>query len=98
MIIINTSTNNRQKVGLLFNAFDNSGIGKKIGLFGSYIRGEQTEKSDVDILVDMPEGFDRFFDLKYYLEKHLHEDVDLGKENNLRRFIRKRVANEIVYV
>jgi len=71
---------------------------KKIGLFGSYIRGEQTEKSDVDILVDMPEGFDRFFDLKYYLEKHLHKDVDLGKENNLRRFIRKRVANEIVYV
>ena len=71
---------------------------EKIGLFGSYIRNEQTENSDIDLLVKMPSSFELYFDLKYFLEEKLHKSVDLGKEETMRRFIKKRIAKEIVYV
>ena len=44
---------------------------KKIGVFGSFARGEQTIDSDVDILVEFKENqetFDNYMDLKFYLE------------------------------
>ena len=70
----------------------------KLGIFGSYARNEADEKSDVDIVVDMPSDFEKFFDLKYYLENLLHRRVDLVKEKNLRLFIKKQIENEILYV
>lgn len=59
---------------------------KKIGLFGSYSKDEQTEDSDIDILVEMdifPEtpypksSYFRLFDLKRYLEELFGKEVDL---------------------
>lgn len=44
---------------------------RRIGLFGSYCRGEQTETSDVDILVEFEDDektFDNYMDLKFFLE------------------------------
>ena len=42
---------------------------KKIGLFGSYVRGEQRENSDIDFIVEFEEpSFDNFMDLAFYLE------------------------------
>jgi hypothetical protein len=70
----------------------------RIGLFGSYATGDETEKSDIDILVDMPPSFDNFFDLKYFLEDAFKKSVDLGKEKNLRLLIKKHIENEIIYV
>ncbi len=69
----------------------------KIGLFGSYARNEANEKSDIDILVEMPPSFDNFFDLKYFLENAFGKTVDLGKAKNLRLLIKKYVDKEIVY-
>lgn len=57
----------------------------KIGLFGSYSKGEQTENSDIDILVEMEINSDkyeessyfRFCNLKRYLEELFEKKVDL---------------------
>jgi len=71
---------------------------KKIGLFGSYARGDYTEFSDIDIIVDMPSDFDLYYGLKEYLEKIFKKKVDLGLERNIRNLIRYRIDREIIYV
>ena len=70
----------------------------KIGLFGSFARNEETDKSDIDILVDMPSSFDNYFDLKYFLEKNFKKNVDLGKEKQFRLLIKKQIMQDIIYV
>jgi len=70
----------------------------KIALFGSFARDEATEKSDIDILVDMTPSFDNFFDLKYFLEDAFQTKVDLGKEKNLRLLVKEQIKNELIYV
>ena len=69
-----------------------------IALAGSFARNEATQKSDIDIIVDMPSSFTNFFNLKYFLEEHLGRSVDLGLEKNLRSFIKKQMQNEMIYV
>jgi len=51
----------------------------RIGIFGSVARGEQTEASDIDILVEFsrPVGFFTFLELEEYLSVHLGAPVDL---------------------
>jgi predicted nucleotidyltransferase len=70
----------------------------KIALFGSYARDEATENSDIDILVDMVPSFDNFFDLKYFLEDEFKIKVDLGKEKNLRLYIKNKIQEDLIYV
>jgi len=71
---------------------------RKIALFGSFARDEANEKSDIDILVDMPSSFDNFFELKYYLEKNFNREVDLGKFKTLRLLVKEQIEKEILYV
>ena len=77
--------------------FEQFGV-RSIGLFGSYAKDRATSESDIDIVVDMPPSFDNFFDLKYYLEKHLKVRVDLVREKNLRGFIKNKIQDELLYV
>jgi len=74
---------------------------KEIGIFGSYVRGEQTELSDVDILVDFEREIGwEIVDLKEYLERILGVKVDLiSKKGIVRRpLIWNYVKKEVVYV
>ena len=71
---------------------------KKMALFGSFARDEADEKSDIDILVDTPSSFDKFFELKYYLEENFNREVDLGKFKTLRLFVKDKIEKEILYV
>jgi len=71
---------------------------KKIGLFGSYAKGEETSESDIDILVDMPSSFDLYYDLKEFLEKSFGKSIDLGMEKSIRKLIRSKIEEDIVYV
>ncbi|MCL7411092.1 MAG: nucleotidyltransferase family protein [Methanosarcinaceae archaeon] len=73
---------------------------QEIGLFGSYVRDEQNESSDVDILVefDEPVGLISFVGLKNYLSDLLGVEVDLVMKNALRPRIGKRILKEVVYV
>jgi predicted nucleotidyltransferase len=73
-----------------------------IGVFGSYRRGEQTQKSDVDILVTFREdahpGFFKFLDLEEFLEKELGIKVDLVSKGALKPYIGKHILEEVVMV
>ena len=73
-----------------------------IGIFGSYTRGEQTKKSDVDILVEFSEdarvGFFKFLDLEEFLSRKLGVKVDLVTKNALKPYIGKCILREVVMV
>lgn len=71
---------------------------KKIGVFGSYVRGEENNQSDIDILVELyePIGWE-FIDLKEYLETILGNPVDLVTNKALKPLIRDDILEEVVY-
>ncbi len=72
----------------------------KIGLFGSYVRGEEREDSDIDLAVEIESTnkFRSFFGLKAYLEDGLHKKIDLGIESSIKPMAQKYIENEIEYV
>jgi hypothetical protein len=70
---------------------------KYIGLFGSYVRGEQTAESDLDILVEFsktPTLF-QFINLENYLSDTLGIKVDLIMKDSLKPNIGKYILNEV---
>jgi len=72
-----------------------------IGLFGSYVRNEAREGSDIDIAVELrPEhkSLRNFFGLRRYLEQELGRPVDLGIESALKPPVRDEIAKEIIHV
>jgi predicted nucleotidyltransferase len=71
---------------------------KKIGIFGSFARNEQSDDSDIDILVEFyePIGWD-FFDLQEYLKNILQRKVDLVTEKALKPQIKTAILNEVKY-
>ncbi|MCW4025322.1 MAG: nucleotidyltransferase family protein [Candidatus Bathyarchaeota archaeon] len=73
---------------------------KTIGVFGSYVRGEQRQKSDVDVLVEFeePVGLFEFMDLEMYLAGLLGVKVDLVSKKALKPHIGERILEEVVMV
>lgn len=71
----------------------------EIGIFGSYVRGEQHEESDLDVLVSFSEpiGLLDLVRLENDLSERLGLDVDLVTEESLKPRIRSRVIDEVVY-
>jgi len=71
---------------------------KTIGVFGSYVRGEQKDESDIDILVEFsePVGFFIFLDLEEYLAVLLGVKVDLVSKKALKPRIGKHILQEVV--
>ena len=72
---------------------------KSIGIFGSYVRGEQNEESDVDIIVEFsePVGF-LFFHLANFLEKILDANVDLITPYAIKPNRQKYIMKDLIYV
>lgn len=72
---------------------------KKIGIFGSYVRGEQKKRSDIDILVEFKEpiGLFKFIDLEGYLEELLGAKVDLVSKKALKPRIGEHIMKEVIY-
>jgi len=73
---------------------------KEIGIFGSYVRGEQNEESDLDILVELekPVGFVRFLKLENALSQLLGVRVEIVTKKALKPHIGKRILQEVRYV
>jgi len=73
---------------------------KELGIFGSYVRGEQTEKSDVDVLVSFTENPNlfEFFDLRDNIGKVLKTKVDLVTKDSLKPNIGKHILSEVMYL
>ena len=73
---------------------------KKIGIFGSYSKEIQDQKSDLDILVqfEKPIGFFDFIMLENYLTEVIGIKVDLVTEDAIKPIIKPFIMKEIVYV
>ncbi len=73
---------------------------KDIAIFGSVVRNEASEASDVDVLVEFAgrATFDGFMDLKFYLEDLLNTRVDLVTNNALRESVRAEIQQEMIRV
>ena len=71
-----------------------------MGIFGSFLKGEQNQDSDLDILVDFekPIGLLKFIKLENDLSKILGIKVDLVMKKALKPNIGKRILEEIRYV
>lgn len=72
----------------------------EMGIFGSYIRGEQKKKSDIDILVkfDEPVSLLGWVGAENYLTDLLGIKVDLVPKEDVRPELKKRILKEVVYV
>jgi hypothetical protein len=75
---------------------------KKIGLFGSYVRGEQTEDSDIDILIDFEpekESFDNLMAVYDLIELLFNNQrVEIVSKNGLSPYIGPKILKEVKYV
>jgi len=73
---------------------------KSIGVFGSFAKGNQKKRSDIDILVEFKTTVDffEFLDLEEYLDNLLGIKVDLVTKRALKPMIKNKILNEVVYV
>jgi hypothetical protein len=71
---------------------------RRIGLFGSVLRGSAGDKSDVDILVELDQPtFDHYMDLKFFLEDRLGRPVDLVLADSLKPRLKPIITREVAY-
>ncbi len=70
------------------------------GIFGSYVRGEQTSQSDIDVLVEFHNGADLFdfVGLSQFLEERLNCKVDVIPLSSLREEVKPYILREAVYL
>ncbi len=75
---------------------------KSIGLFGSYVRDEQSENSDIDILIDFEsekENFDNYMAVYDIIENLFkNQRVEIVTKNGLSPYIGPQILNEVMYV
>ena len=72
----------------------------KIGIFGSFSRGEERPDSDIDVLVTFQNDkktFDNFMGTKFYLEDLFKRKVDLVTDAALKPLIRDPILRDVVY-
>ena len=73
---------------------------KKIGLFGSYVRGANKEDSDIDFLVEFEEGkknYDNFIELAFLLEDIFNKKVDLLTPESMSPYLKPYILKEIEF-
>lgn len=73
---------------------------KEMGIFGSYVRGEQNEASDIDILIDFEQAPSllKFVELENYLSDAIGIKVDLVMKRVLKPTIGKNILAEVIYL
>lgn len=74
----------------------------KIGLFGSYARGEETEDSDIDIIVEFFPNTENLTDIKDALRAHIqntfNRKVDICREKYIKPYFREQILKSAIYV
>ena len=73
---------------------------KKIGLFGSVLRGNSTESSDIDLIVEFEEGektYENFIELAFYLDEIFQKKVELLTIEGLSPFLRNKILKEAYF-
>ncbi len=92
--ILTTIRNNKPELSKL-------GI-RDVGLFGSYLRGDQSDKSDIDILIDFDpakENYDNYMAVYDIFERLFkNEKIEIVTKNGLSPYIGPKILNEVLYV
>ena len=73
----------------------------KIGLFGSYVKNENKNSTDIDICVVLDKKYKKlhnFLELERHLSAVFGKEVDLGIEDSLKPFVKEKIKKEIIYV
>jgi predicted nucleotidyltransferase len=81
------------------NKLESLGV-SRIGVFGSFSRGEQEENSDIDFLVEFKDGkktYRNFISLKRFLEDLFGRDVDLVTKESIKPSMKDRILDEVSY-
>ena len=87
-----------QKLSSMRQELSNLFTVRRIGVFGSVVKGEATTESDLDILVEFDEPtFDHYMDLKFMLEDNLKRSVDLVMADTLKPRIKSIIEHEVIY-
>lgn len=91
MDVINVLKNHETEIKEKFHV-------KRIGLFGSYVRHEENEESDIDVLVEFDEPtLHNFMALIDYLEDIFGRKVDLVTKKSLNPYLRPIIEKEVVW-
>ncbi len=73
----------------------------KIGLFGSFARGDQEIGSDIDFVVEFENNTENLFEIKQSLREYLRSefktDVDICREKYIKPKLRKSILKETIY-
>ncbi|MBK6902013.1 MAG: nucleotidyltransferase family protein [Saprospirales bacterium] len=74
----------------------------KIGIFGSFARGEQTPESDIDLIVEFETGTEDLYQIKQALkklfEREFHKEVDICRERYIKPYYKKRILQDAIFV
>ena len=69
----------------------------RLGIFGSVARGEERPDSDLDVLVELDQRtFDRYMDLKLYLQDLLGRNIDLVLADRIRPELEDQILGELI--
>jgi predicted nucleotidyltransferase len=71
------------------------------GIFGSFARNEQTDSSDVDVIIEFEKGkksYKKFIGLVYYLEDLLKRKVDMLTFQSISPILKEQIEKEVTYV
>lgn len=71
---------------------------KKASIFGSHARGDNVKQSDVDLLIDLPEGMSllKLADMKMDIEEHIQKEVDIATYRSIHPLLKEQVLQEQV--
>lgn len=88
----------KENKATLFSKFHLS----KIGIFGSFARGEQNPDSDIDLIVEFQVGVQDLFllkqELKAVMEKQFHKEVDICREKYIKPYFKERILKDAIFV
>jgi predicted nucleotidyltransferase len=75
---------------------------EKIGIFGSFSRNEQTENSDIDIIIEMPQGtldiFEKKQNLHNLLKSNFNREIDICRERSIKPLFKEIILKDVIYV
>jgi predicted nucleotidyltransferase len=95
---IKTNTQLQKLKPIIVKILKKKGI-RKAGIFGSFARGEQNKKSDIDILIDPPKGMGlEYVSLGLELKEKLGRRVDLLTYNSIHPYLKERILSEEVRI
>ncbi len=98
-----TTIDTRQKIFSILHQNQSHFIAlgvRKIGLFGSFVRGEQHNDSDIDLLVEFEPNrktFDSFMELSFFLEDLLRHRIELVTLESLSPYLGPHILKEVEY-